>query len=348
MKPKITMNKTFFQLSMRSIMTLLVVAELSAVVVISWLATWLFRYLGITVVIPEFVWFLVISIGLGFVTTFFLGKWLFDPVTKLGNAMAQVAEGNFNVRLEGNFWFKEINDIYTSFNLMAGELGATEILQTDFVSNVSHEFKTPINAIEGYATLLQGCDPASQVEQRRYVEKILFNTRRLSKLVGNILLLSKVDNQAIQTKPTTFRLDEQIRQSIVMLEPEWANKDIEFDVDMERIAYTGIENLLMHVWNNLIGNAIKFDPPGGFVGIRLKKEQDTAVFILEDSGPGIPEDSRNHIFDKFYQIDSSHRVEGNGLGLALVKQILEVCGGSVFCENRTEGGCRFTVSLPMK
>lgn len=345
MKP---MKKNFFQISMRYIMTLLVVAELSAVVMISWLVTWLFRYLGITVVVPEFVWFLVISIGLGFVTTFFLGKWLFDPVTKLGNAMRQVAEGNFSVRLEGNFWFKEINDIYSSFNLMAGELGATEILQTDFVSNVSHEFKTPINAIEGYAMLLQGTEAAASPEQCRYVDKILFNTRRLSKLVGNILLLSKVDNQSIQTKPTTFRLDEQIRQSIVLLEPEWSKKDIEFDVEMDSVEFTGNENLLMHVWNNLLGNAIKFDPPGGYVGVRLYRELQEAVFTVEDSGPGIPEEFRKHIFDRFYQIDSSHRVEGNGLGLALVKQILGVCGGSVLCENMEGGGCRFTVRLPMR
>lgn len=329
---------------MRTTMTLLVVAELSAVLVVAWLITWLLRYFGITLFIPEIIWFLLISISLGFAITVVLGKWLFDPITKLGNAMRQVASGNFDIRLEGNYWFREINDIHASFNLMAGELGATEILQTDFVSNVSHEFKTPINAIEGYATLLQGADVSA--EQEQYIEKILFNTRRLSKLVGNILLLSKVDNQAIHTKPVTFRLDEQIRQSIVMLEPEWAKKDIEFDVDLKSIEYTGNETLLIHVWNNLIGNAVKFTPHGGFIAMTLNRRDDQVVFSIEDNGPGIPAESQKHIFDRFYQSDSSHRSEGNGLGLALVKQILSVCGGSVLVQNRDQGGCIFEVTLP--
>ena len=340
------MRKPKIRLSMRAVMTLLVVAELSGVLIVGWIFTWLLRYFGITVFIPEIVWFLLISVSLGLAITFFLGKWLFDPITKLGKAMREVAGGNFDVRLGGSYWFSEINDIHTSFNLMAEELGATEILQTDFVSNVSHEFKTPINAIEGYATLLQGAEVSD--EQEQYIDKILFNTRRLSKLVGNILLLSKVDNQAIQAKPTVFRLDEQIRQSIVLLEPEWEEKDIEFDVELQRIEYTGNENLLMHVWNNLIGNAIKFDSQGGYVGVSLERRGSEIVFTVSDSGPGIPKEAHKHIFDKFYQSDSSHRAEGNGLGLTLVKQILAVCGGSVSVQNREEGGCTFTVTLQEK
>lgn len=338
------MKKPIFPFSMRVIMCLLVIGELSVIMIVAGAVTALLRFFNITLLLPDILWFLIIGVSLGIAITIVLSKWLFDPITKLGKAMRQVADGNFDVRLGGSFWFKEIDDIYANFNLMVSDLEATEILQTDFVSNVSHEIKTPINAIEGYATLLQGSEYASP-EQAQYIEKILFNTRRLSKLVGNILLLSKVDNQAIQTKPVTFRLDEQIRQSIVLLEPEWAKKDIEFDVDMLNIEYIGNENLLMHVWNNLISNAIKFDPPGGTVTIKLFRSGTNIIFTIDDSGPGIPEEAKKHIFDKFYQSDSSHKAEGNGLGLALVKQILTVCGGSVETENLPQGGCRFRVIL---
>lgn len=236
--------------------------------------------------------------------------------------------------------------MYAGFNLMTKELRATEILQTDFVSNVSHEFKTPINAIEGYATLLQNYEKLD-TDQRQYVDKILFNTKRLSSLAGNILLLSRIDNQAIQTKQTTFRLDEQIRQSIVMLEPQWAEKDIEFDVELDDVEYTGSENLMHHVWDNLIGNAIKFNPQGGFVKVALVRTPGKIRFTVEDSGPGIPQGAEMHIFDKFYQGDSSHKEEGNGLGLALAKQITELAGGEIFAEN-LKVGCRFTVLLTAK
>ena len=149
----------------------------------------------------------------------------------------------------------------------------------------------------------------------------------------------------IQSRCSTFRLDEQIRQSIVQLEPEWEKKDIDLDVELEDLSYTGNESLMLHVWDNLIGNAIKFSPPGGLVGVSLKREGEQAVFRVEDCGPGIDEASLSHIFEKFYQSDSSHKQEGNGLGLALVKQILELCGGTVSAENLPEGGCRFTVRL---
>lgn len=291
--------------------------------------------------------FVITSAVVGMLMTSLISRYFYEPFKKLVAAMERIADGDFDVRLTGRASNKEVAEIYAGFNMMAHELQAMETLQSDFVSNVSHEFKTPITAIEGYATLLQGTEGASE-EQSQYIEKILFNTRRLSRLVGNILLLSKVDNKAIPTKPVTFRLDEQIRQSIVLLEAEWEKKNIEFDVDLDVMDYTGYENLLMHVWNNLIGNAVKFDPEGGYVGIRLKRDERHAVVTVEDNGPGISPEASKHVFNKFYQIDSSHKAEGNGLGLALVKQIVTLSDGSVSTENRAEGGCRFTVRRPLK
>ncbi len=330
--------------SLKNRLVLLVSAELVVSVLLALvLAIILNEYILKDFEIPLLVELLVVSLFIGSVVTSLLSKMFFDPVKKVSTAMGKVADGDFKVRLNTKSSSQEIQEIYSGFNMMVQELSATEILQTDFVSNVSHEFKTPINAIEGYATLLQDCDNLTE-EQKEYVDKIYLNTKRLSHLVGNILLLSKVENQTIQSKNTKFRLDEQIRQAIVLLEPEWEKKNIEFDADMQRLEYTGNEALLFHVWSNLIGNAIKFNPEGGSIRIKLYEEEQNIIFTVEDNGPGISEESKKHIFDKFYQIDSSHKQEGNGLGLALVKKILDTCQGSVFVENM-EVGCRFMVRL---
>ena len=230
---------------------------------------------------------------------------------------------------------------------MTKQLASTEILQTNFISNVSHDFKTPINAIEGYATLLQGSEESASPEQKTYIQKILFNTRRLTHLVGNILLLSKVDNQAIQSRTESFRLDEQIRQAILSLESLWERKETEFDVDLENVEYEGSEVLLMHVWTNLIENAVKYGPQGGMVRLKLIERADGVTFTIDDEGPGIRPEAQKHIFDRFYQEDNSREKEGNGLGLALVRRILKLTGGTIGVENLPEKGCRFTVQLPV-
>lgn len=325
--------------------TLVIIGELGITAALAGQITEIFHeYFHITLNLPPVLWIFVISLLIGTAVTMFVSRWIIKPINKLGKAMQQVAAGEFDLELHEEQRFKELEDIYESFNRMTKELKATEILQTDFVSNVSHEFKTPINAIEGYATLLQGSENEGRELQEKYIGKILSNTHRLSNLVGNILLLSKVDNQAIPTKPSTYRLDEQIRQAILQLEPEWEKKEIELDVELERIEYTGNEVLLMHVWNNLIGNAIKFDPQGGMVRIRLWKNDERILCTVEDNGPGIKPGDEAHIFDRFFQSDSSHKEEGNGLGLALVKQIVKAEGGQVTVANM-EKGCRFTIQL---
>ena len=330
---------------MRGMITLVIIGELGITAALAGQITEIFHeYFHITLNLPPVLWIFVISLLIGTAVTMFVSRWIIKPINKLGKAMQQVAAGEFDLELHEEQRFKELEDIYESFNRMTKELKATEILQTDFVSNVSHEFKTPINAIEGYATLLQGSENEGRELQEKYIGKILSNTHRLSNLVGNILLLSKVDNQAIPTKPSTYRLDEQIRQAILQLEPEWEKKEIELDVELERIEYTGNEILLQHVWNNLIENAVKFDPQGGLVKIRLWKNDERIWCTVEDNGPGIKPGDEAHIFDRFFQSDSSHKEEGNGLGLALVKQIVKAEGGQVTVANM-EKGCRFTIQL---
>ena len=334
-------KKPFENLSIRIRFILMIMLELICVSLISWIVMDVLHISDV----PYIVWIILASVIAGGVLNNFLSIRYFGPVLKLEKAMQQVAEGDFSVRLKTGKHLKEIQDIYSNFNLMVQELEATEILQTDFVSNVSHEFKTPISAIEGYATLLQDSDMPISEEQEQYIDKILFNTGRLSHLAGNILLLSKIEHQAIQTRQNWYRLDEQIRQSIVMLEPKWSEKELEFDVDMVDVEYLGNENLICHVWDNLLSNAIKFSPCGGTIYIRMMPEGEKIRFSIENEGPQIREDSMKHIFDKFYQCDSSHKQEGNGLGLALVKQILNLCKGTISVENIAGSGCRFTVIL---
>ena len=334
--------------SLRLRLTLLVSGELIVSILLA-----LSLYFLLQDVIPmENVWLLlldlsIVSLAVGSVVTLIVSKYFFAPMKKLGQAMERVADGDFDVRLEGKSSSQEIMEVYSGFNMMANELSATEILQTDFVSNVSHEFKTPINAIEGYATLLQDSENLSPIQQD-YVNKIVYNTHRLSTLMGSILLLSKLENQQIPTGQTSYRLDEQIRHSIVALEPAWEKKDVEFDVELARTEYVGNEPMMRHVWDNLISNAIKFSPQGGMIRMTLEKEDKGLIFTITDEGPGISEEAQKHIFDKFYQADSSHKQEGNGLGLALVKRILAMENGMIRVANQEAGGACFTVTLPRK
>lgn len=341
------MKKRNGRSSLRLRFILICMSQLVLVAALSELAGWAFRHwFGVTPELPIFVWAMVFSGTIGVAVTNHMIKMLIDPIAKLRSAMREVADGDFKVEAKCESRIQDVQDIYDSFNSMVRELSTTETLQTDFISDVSHEFKTPINAIEGYASLLEG-EPSPE-EQRAYVEKILFNTRRLSALTGNILLLSKLSNQSILPQKTQFRLDEQIRQAIVALEQKWSEKELGFEVELAETPFFGYESLLPHVWTNLIGNAVKFSPKGGEIRIKMMRTEGAVVFTIEDDGPGIVPGDEEHIFTKFYQSESSHGMEGNGLGLALVRQIVEMSGGSVDVQNLEAGGCRFTVRLPLE
>ena len=341
------MKKRNGRSSLRLRFILICMSQLVLVAALSELAGWAFRHwFGVTPELPIFVWAMVFSGTIGVAVTNHMTKMLIDPIAKLRSAMREVADGDFKVEAKCESCIQDVQDIYDSFNSMVRELSTTETLQTDFISDVSHEFKTPINAIEGYASLLEG-EPSPE-EQRAYVEKILFNTRRLSALTGNILLLSKLSNQSILPQKTQFRLDEQIRQAIVALEQKWSEKELGFEVELAETPFFGYESLLPHVWTNLIGNAVKFSPKGGEIRIKMMRTEGAVVFTIEDDGPGIVPGDEEHIFTKFYQSESSHGMEGNGLGLALVRQIVEMSGGSVDVQNLEAGGCRFTVRLPLE
>ena len=295
--------------------------------------------------VPTIVWMVLFSVVLGGGLSIIMSRFFLRPVTRMGRAMERVAAGDFTVRLDNPGALGEMRDSYAHFNTMTRALAATETLQSDFISNVSHEFKTPINAIEGYAMLMQdaGNDPALQ---REYADKILLSTRRLSELVNNILLLSKVDNQTMPLEKHPYRLDEQLRRAILQLERKWTQKQIEWDVDMDEATYTGNESLMLHVWVNLLDNAIKFDPVGGEIRLRLHCESTCIRITVSDNGPGIPKDQQSAIFERFYQADGSHKSEGNGLGLALARRIVRMCGGEISVSSEPGKGSCFTVELP--
>jgi len=336
-------KKNLFALHIK--LTLWVTVETVICIVIAFGLDALFKIIFSSVSIPLWIELISIALVLGSFVTARLTKHFFDPFKTLRTAIEKVADGDFTVQIETKSTSKEVQEIFSGFNLMVHELSATEILQSNFVTNVSHEFKTPINAIEGYSMLLQNGENLTE-EQKLYVDKIVFNTSRLSSLVGSILLLSKLENQSIMTKETTFSLDEQIRHAILALETAWDSKQIEFDVFMDSVNYTGQETLLHHVWINLISNAIKFSPKQGVVTIILKNCENGILFTISDQGKGLSDDDKHHVFDKFYQGDTSHKDDGNGLGLALVKRIVTLSHGSIQADNNEDGGAIFTVTLP--
>ena len=219
------------------------------------------------------------------------------------------------------------------------------MLKKDFISNVSHEFKTPLATVNGFAKLLRegNCTPEEVAE---YAEIIEHETSRLSTLCSNILRLSRIENQTIVTKPSVFRLDEQMRDVLLMLEPQWNQKELELDVELEETSYCADEELLQQVWINIIGNAIKFTDNKGKIEIALKNLDKNVIITVKDNGIGMTEEAQKHIFEKFYQGDKSHASDGNGLGLALVKEILDICSGKISVCSAPGEGALFTVTLP--
>lgn len=232
-----------------------------------------------------------------------------------------------------------------NFNKMVKELNSIETLQSDFIQNVSHEIKTPLAAIEGYAALLSA---STRDEQNKlYAEQILKSSRQLSTLTGNILKLSKLENQSIISEKKTFSLDEQIRQAVLSLEPIWSAKNIDIDLNLPEISFYGNEDLIFQIWTNLISNGIKFTPSGGLVSVKMTAEDSFVNVVVADNGIGMTEEVQKHIFDKFYQAEGSRSMEGNGLGLTLVKKILSLCDGTIEVTSQPDLGSKFTVKLPV-
>lgn len=292
------------------------------------------------------------SILFGTVISLFLTYHFMDPVMRLSKAMQKVTEGDYTCMLDTSmfkheFQKKWIARLYSDFNSMVKELNSTEMLHSDFISNVSHEFKTPLAAIGGYATLLQD-DSLSSEERDEYIATIIQSTRELSKMTGNILSLSKLENQSIITEKESFRVDEQIRQVILRMEPAWTAKNLSINPELDSITWYGSQELSSHIWTNLLENAVKFTPEGGEIDITAHADKQWLTVIFRDTGIGMTKEIQKHIFDKFYQGDTSHKKKGNGLGLALIRQIVALHGGKIQVESCPDLGSTFKILLPME
>ncbi len=281
-----------------------------------------------------------ISICLGSFIFLIVGKMIIKPLKDITDATKKVATGDFDIVLENNRK-DELGELIESFNKMTKELGSIEILRNDFVSDISHEFKTPITSIEGYTKLLVDCNDENREE---YIDIILSETKRLSTMATNILTINKLDNEGINNSEE-FRLDEQIRKSVLLLENKWSDKDLELDVDLDEVKIEGNKNLINQIWINLLDNAIKFSPQGKSIKIRLTNQKDKCEFTIEDEGPGIGKEEQKRIFDKFYKADKSRKKEGNGLGLSIVKKIVDLHQGNIHVESEAKVGTKIIVIL---
>jgi len=286
---------------------------------------------------------MVSSTLIGTAIAAFFSKKALEPIRKVIDATHKIADGDFNTRIELK-GIQELEELSLSFNKMTDELSAIETLRRDFINNFSHEFKTPIVSVRGFAKLLKN-ENLGEGEKQEYLDIIISEAERLAALSTNILNLAKYENIGIITDKSVFRLDEQIRKVIALTEPAWSAKDIELNVDMEEISFDGNEDLTQQVWLNLIDNAIKFSNQNGTISIRLAKWNGGIRFIIKDNGIGMDEKTKSLIFDKFFQEDSSRTKAGNGLGLTIVKRIIELHGGQVEVQGELGMGSEFIVWL---
>ena len=298
--------------------------------------------------VPMTYWGLV-AMGLTFFTRKKMRDTYEEPLHRLAEGTRKVAEGDFSVyvpTVHTSSRLDYLDVMILDFNKMVEELGSVETLKTDFVSNVSHEMKTPIAVIKNYAELLQ-TDRGTEEERREYARNIEEAAARLSTLISNILKLNKLENQSIDPDIEDYDLSGQLEMCILQYEELWDKKELELEVDIaERVNVRADRSLMELVWNNLLSNAVKFTEPGGTVTIRQRTAEGQVEVSVTDTGCGMSQESIRHIFDKFYQGDTSHAREGNGLGLALVKRIIDLMNGEITVVSRPGQGSTFTVRLP--
>lgn len=289
------------------------------------------------------------SILIGALLAFIAANAFLKPLSELVKATKRVTNGDFSVRLEPDRWtrhtVKELKELIIDFNEMTEELQNTELFRNDFISSFSHEFKTPLVSIRGFARELYEGN-LTQEQQKEFSRIILEETEFLSVLSQNTLLMTNLENCDIITNKTHFSLDEQLRNCMLTLEPQWTEKNIEIDMEnLSEVDFFWNEHFLSHVWYNLFGNAVKFTENGGLIKVSCQKKDDDIIVRVSDTGCGIPENALPHIFEKFYQADSSHSTKGNGLGLSLVKRIVDMCEGEISVTSNVGKGTEFVVKL---
>ena len=275
-----------------------------------------------------------------------VSRKMLNPIKKINDATKDVAAGNFNIELETER-DDEIGELTKNFNKMVKELNSIECLQKDFINNVSHEIKTPISSIQGFAKLLEA-DNLSKEERKEYAEIIKEESDRLLYLSTNILKLAKLENQERIMNKTKFNIAEQIRRTISVLEPKWKEKNIKFNVSLKEQEFLGEKDLMYQVWMNIIENSIKFSKQDGQIDVKMKTNQDSIIVEIKDYGIGMEEEEAKKIFDRFYQVDKSHTKPGAGLGMTIAKRIVELSDGKIEVKSKLNESTTFVVTLPSK
>lgn len=304
---------------------------------------------GVYLALSILAYLVAISFLLSLVLMFFRRYVFMRPLDALQKASRRVAQGDFYVRIppqrkDGKK--DEFEVMYEDFNAMVEKLSSIEMLKKDFISNVSHELKTPVAVIQNYASILQS-NSLTEAERHEYAQRIDIASTRLSELTTNILQISRLENQKIANNCRVYNLSEQLCSCIIGFEQILDEKNIELVTDLNQsIQIYSDEGLLDVVWNNLLSNALKFTEVGGTVRISITGKEDVISVVISDTGCGIDEKAIPHIFDKFYQEDTSHATRGNGLGLAMVKRVVELLHGTISVESKPGKGSTFTVSLP--
>lgn len=285
---------------------------------------------------------IVISVAIVRITT----KKMLHPIKSLTSATKKVASGDFSIRLETHRQ-DEVGELTNNFNDMVKDLGSIESLQKEFVDNVSHEIKTPITSIQGFAQLLRD-DNISKEEKNEYIDIIEEESNRLLNLSTSMLKLSKLQNQNKITNIEQIDISEQIRKALSILEAKWKEKEIVFNISMEKRYFYGDEDLMFQVWVNLLENAIKFSKQNGKIDINLKEKDNWIEIKIKDYGIGMDEDEKKKVFTRFYQIDKSHSAKGSGLGLAIVKRIIELSKGTLEIKSKKDVGTTIIIKLPIE
>lgn len=284
------------------------------------------------------------SLIIGMLISLFIRPIFIKPLKKIIEATDKLASGDFSVRLNER-GPHEMESISQSFNRMAEELGGIEVLRTDFINNFSHEFKTPIVSIKGFAEMLKYAD-LTEEQRNEYLDIVIDESARLSALATNVLNLSKIETQSILAETQRFNIGEQLRQCILLLDSKIEKKELELSADIGDPYFVGSKELLSQVWVNLLDNAIKFTPEKGNIDVSLIEKNTGIIITIKDSGCGIKSESIPHIFDKFYQADTSHATQGNGIGLAVAEKIIKLHGGDITVHSELCKGTTFTVYLP--
>lgn len=297
----------------------------------------------------------IFTLILGGVALWHSASYVMNPIVEISKGMQKVADGDFTVQLSINnihrkrkddFYSDEIDMMVKNFNKMTRELNGMDYMRKDFISNVSHEIKTPVAAIAGFSEMLLD-GGLSEEEQKEYLSYIYQEAQRLSRMSENMLNMSRLEHQNIVDLNEKVRVDEQIRRCIILLEEKWPDRDIQYDLQLEGCSIVSNYDLLFQLWTNLIDNAIKYSKPESRIWITTKIVGDHLEFSIRDEGIGISKEKLSKIYDKFYQCDESHKKHGNGLGLSIVKRIIELLNGSIVCKSQVGIGTTMTVMLPI-